>query len=245
MSRLKVFLTGASSKVGKSVLPALREAYDLRTLYRQPEPADPAAVVGDLQDKARLKQLFAGTDVLIHLAAVSNDAPFVERIVPANIVGLYNVLDAAREAGMRRVVYASTCNTVAIKAPQWADRPIEVTDAVQPTGVYGVSKVFGEALGRYFHDHHGLEFIAVRIGWLLPYDDPELRSKRFKRGIWLSPRDAVDLMRRAIETPGVGYAVVFATSKTSPEVVSLRSAREVLGYVPQDDVVALFGPGVA
>ncbi len=239
-SRLKVFLTGASGKVGRVLAPAFRDAYELRTLYRRPEPDDPTAVLGDLQDRGKLQSLMEGMDVLVHLAAVSREAPFVEEIVPANIVGAYNIFEAAREAGVRRIVYASSCHVVGFVD---ARHTIDVRDPFQPETTYGVSKAFGEALGRYYHDHWEMEFVAIRIGWLLPYDHPDLRTSEFERLIWLSPGDAVSLFRLAIEKPGVGYAVVFGTSITSREILSLRSARDILGYEPQDDVVARYGPG--
>ena len=88
--------------------------------------------------------------------------------------------------------------------------------------------------GRWFHDKHGLEFIAIRIGAFQPPDSP-LFEKIWCRELCLSPRDAVSLFRAAIETPKVGYAVVNGTSKTLREKLSLRPAREILGWQPQDD----------
>jgi NAD+ dependent glucose-6-phosphate dehydrogenase len=238
MSRLRVFVTGATGRVGRVLVPAFRERYELKTLHRRPAPDDPTAVLGDLSDQGRLASLMAGCDVVLHLAAMSREASFVEEIVPTNIVGAYNVFQAALEAGVRRIVYASSCHVVRFKTSQYT---IDVRDPYEPETTYGVSKAFGEVLGRYYHDHHGLELIAIRIGWLLPYDDPGLRISESKRRIWLSPRDAVSLFRLAIEKPGVGFAVVSGTSITSQQILSLRSARESLGYEPQDDVVALYG----
>jgi uronate dehydrogenase len=240
MPRLKVFLTGATGRVGRVLVPAFRECYELRALQRRPAPDDPTAALGDLSDRAPLASLMAGCDVVVHLAAISREAPFVEEIVPANIVGCYNVFQAALEAGVRRIVYASSCHVVQFKARRGA---IDVGEPYQPETTYGVSKAFGEVLGRYYHDHHGLEFVAIRIGWLLHYDDERLRTSELGRRIWLSPRDAVALFRLAIEKQEVGFAVVSGTSITSQEILSLRSARESLGYEPQDDVVALYGAG--
>ena len=240
MSRLKVFLTGVTGRVGRVFAPAFREVYQLRTLYRRPAPDDPTAVLGDLQDRDKLHSAMDGFDVLVHLAAVSWEAPFVEELVPANIVGAYNIFQAAKEAGVRRIVYASTCHVVQVKA---ATHTIDADAPLQPNSLYGASKAFGEALGRYYHDRFGIEFVAIRIGWLLPYDDPELRTNDFKRRTWLSHRDGIALFRLAIEKPGIGCAVVHGTSLTAEEILSLRSARDLLGYDPQDDVVALYGPG--
>jgi uronate dehydrogenase len=239
MDRLRVFLTGATGRVGRVLVPAFREVYALRTLHRRPPEDDATAVLGDLQEPERLRALMEGFEVVVHLAAVSHEAPFVEEIVPANVVGAYNVFRAAHDAGARRIVFASTCHLVQFRQPE---HTILTTDPYRPVTTYGVSKAFGEVLGRYYHDKFGMEFVAVRIGWLLPYDDPELRTSAPKRGIWLSPRDAVALFRLAVERPGVGYTVVFGISATDREVVSLGAAREALGYEPADDVVKLYGP---
>jgi uronate dehydrogenase len=240
MSRLKVFLTGATGRVGRVFAPAFREVYELRTLHRRPAPEYPTAILGDLQDADKLRSAMEGFDVLVHLAAVSWEAPFVADLVPANIVGAYNIFQAAKEAGVRRIVYASTCHVVHVKT---ATHMIDTDAPLQPDSLYGASKAFGEVLGRYYHDRFGIEFVAIRIGWLLPYDAPELRTSDFTRRIWLSPRDGIALFRLAIEKPRIGCAVVHGTSLTSQEILSLRSARDLLGYDPQDDVVALYGPG--
>jgi nucleoside-diphosphate-sugar epimerase len=239
MGGLRVFVTGTTGRVGRVLVPAFREHYDLKTLHRRPAPDDPTAVLGDLSDQDHLTSMMAGCDVVLHLAAVSDEAASVEEIAQANIVGAYNVLQAAQEAGVRRAVFASSCHAFQFRRSQ---QVIEADEPYRPENVYGASKVFGEALGRYYHELFGMEFIAIRVGYLLPYDDPGLRTSAFRRGIWLSPRDAVALFRLAIERPGIGYAAVFATSKTAREVVSLRAASEMLGYQPQDSVVGLYGP---
>ncbi|MFO8007181.1 MAG: NAD(P)-dependent oxidoreductase [Candidatus Brocadiia bacterium] len=235
--RLTVFLTGATGRVGSVLLAPFRAKYALRALYRS-ESDDPDAVFGDLHNLDALAAGMAGADVVVHLAAHAHEAEFMDVILPINIVGAYNVFQTALEQGVRRVVFASTCHVV-----QWrqTERTIRVADPVRPTGFYGVSKVFGEALGRHCHEQHGMEVVCIRIGWLLPYEEPGLRDDAHKRGLWLSPRDAVRLFTLAVERPGVGYACVFGTSMTAPRIVSLREAHHELGYEPQDDVVELHG----
>ncbi len=234
---LNVFLTGATGRVGSVLLEPFRERYALRALYRG-ESDDPAAVFGDLHDLDALAAGMDGADVVVHLAAHAHEAGFMDVILPNNIVGTYNVFETAFEQGVRRVVFASTCHVV-----QWrkAERTIRVADPVRPTGFYGVSKVFGEALGRHYHEQHGMEVVCIRIGWLLPYDEPGLKDDPYKRGIWLSPGDAVRLFRLAVERPDVGYACVFGTSVTAPRIVSMEEARDLLGYEPEDDVARLYG----
>jgi len=228
---MKVLVTGAAGFIGRTVVPVLRERHEVRTLDRQPNPADPAQLVADLTDAAALREACAGIDVVLHLAATNNDRPdFVKDVVPHNIGGTYNVLEAARQQQVRRVVFASSCQTVAHYP---GNVTVSVADPVRPKGPYGATKVFGEALGRAYHDNFGLEFIAIRLGAVLPYDMLQ-RDKLRMREIWLSPRDCVELLRRAVEKTGVGYAVVFGSSVMPFEHLSLREAREVLGFEPQD-----------
>jgi nucleoside-diphosphate-sugar epimerase len=232
MNTLKVLLTGARGRIGPHLAPAFRERYDLRTFDVKPAPDDPAAFCGDLQDFAALKSAMEGCDVVVHLAATSNEAPFLESLVQNNVIGLYNTYQAALECGVRRIVFASTCQTV---MADWHERKkISPLDPPRPISIYGATKVLGEVLGRFYHDKHGLEFVAIRIGWFLPYDS-ELLQKRQGIDIWLSPRDAVQIFQLAIEKPDIGYAVVNGTSRTPVERVSLDEARRILGYEPQDD----------
>jgi uronate dehydrogenase len=236
--KLRVLMTGASGRVGRVLVEPFGELYDLRPLYRQARPDRPEAVIGDLHALDVLRSAMAGADVVLHLAAQAREASFRDVILPVNIVGTYNVFSLAHEAGVRRVVFASTCHTVQYVR---TDRTITADEPARPRDTYGVSKVFGEALGRYYHEEHGMEVVCIRIGWLLPYDAPGLRTDREKRGLWLSPRDAVGLFRRAVEAPDVGYALVYGTSATAPELVSRAEARDLLGFVAEDDVAAMYG----
>ncbi|MCS6776965.1 MAG: NAD(P)-dependent oxidoreductase [Chloroherpetonaceae bacterium] len=239
MPPLRVLITGVGGRIGRHVVPALREIYQLKTLDRVPTPVAPDAVITDLQDRDILRTTMEQIDVVLHLAATSDEAPFVEDLVPNNVIGVYNVFQAAYEAGVRRIVFASTVQTVGMYPP---DQTITISDPVRPNTLYGATKVLGEVMGRWYHDAHGMEFVGIRIGWFHPYDSPALRNHAGARSIWLSPRDAVRLFRCAIETPDVGYALVFGTSRTEFERLSLAPARELLGYEPEDDVTRLY-PG--
>lgn len=177
-----------------------------------------------------------GAEVVVHLAATSDETPFVESLVPHNIIGTYNVLQAALDCGVQRVIFASSCAAVGARR-DWQEVPderVETDQPPRPHKLYGVSKVCGEVLRRYFFDKHALEFIAIRIGAFGPYKAPE-KAREGYGDLWLSPRDCTSLFRRAIEKPGVGYAIVNGTSRTIFEHLSLASAREILGWEPQDD----------
>ena len=238
MAKLKVLLTGAAGRIGRHLVGPLQEAWDLRTLDRKPVPGDPGAVIADLGDRAALERAMQGIEVLVHLAAYPDEGPFLEELVPNNVVGLYHTFEAARAAGVRRMVFASTCQTVLGRKEPGV---IFAHEPPQPCSLYGATKVLGEAMGRYYHNRHKLEFVAIRIGWFQPYDSESLRKRTWGgMNLWLSPRDSVKLLRCAAEKPGVGYAVVHGTSKTAVERLSLKEARELLGYEPEDDVNVLF-----
>ncbi|RYG53511.1 NAD(P)-dependent oxidoreductase, partial [bacterium] len=165
---------------------------------------------------------------------------FLEELLPNNVEGVYNVLNAAHLEGVRRVVFTSTVQTVWHHLDQ-REEAVE-TDVYKPCSLYGVTKIFGEMTGKWFHSHRGLEFIAIRLGW---FERIELLEEgSWINNVWISPGDALRLFQCAIEAPGIGFAVVNGTSKPLKEFLSLKSAYELLGYVPQDDVAQIF-PRVA
>lgn len=236
MSKPAVLLTGSGGRIGKFIVPPLREVWDLRTMDHRPVAWDPQAQVCGLDSIEKLAALMDGCSAVIHMAATSDEAPFAEQLVPNNVIGLFNVFEAARAAKVKRLVFTSTCQAVLAGK---RDRPVRAEDPHRPVTLYGATKAMGEVMGRYYHDLHGLEFIAIRIGWFQPYDSELLRQKGGARGIWLSPKDTVQLMRCAVEKTGVSYAIVHGTSITEREVLGLKEAREQLGYAPEDDVRAI------
>ena len=227
-----VLLTGPGGRIGPHILPTFKERFNLRVLDLKPIPEVEDSIVADLSSIETLTKAMEGCDCVVHLAATSDEAPFVEQLVPNNVIGLYNIFEAARAAGVKRVVFASTVQAVSYYP---REHQVQATDLPRPVTLYGATKALGEVMGRYYHDKHGLEFIAVRIGWFLNYDAEPLR-KGWGRDVWLSPRDAASLFARCVEARDIGYAIVHATSKTEFERLSLAPARELLGWEPYDDV---------
>ncbi len=237
--KLNVLVTGINGRIGPHIVEPFRDCYHLRTFDLRGDSSQHGVIVGDLKDFELLKRAMEGIDVVLHLAATSDEAPFLEQLVPNNIIGLYNTFQAAHEAGVRRIVFASTCQTV-MTYPY--DKTVEITDPARPTSLYGVTKVFGEVMGRYYHDHKKLEFVGLRLGAFHRGDPEALRRSTLLRNLWLSPRDTVKLFRCAIEKPDVGYALAFGTSRTEHEYLSLKPARELLGFEPEDDVTRSLSP---
>ncbi len=229
---MKVLLTGPSGRIGPHLLEAFRARYNLATFDLPGHGADFAGEVGDI---ASLRRAMQGVEVVVHLAATSDEAPFLEELVPNNVIGVYNVLEAARLERVRRVVFASSVQAGgSVPREREAGEVLELDILPRPANLYGATKVLAETMGHFFYEKHGLEFIAVRIGAFQPYDSDWLQ-KGTAEEIWLSPRDCAAIMVCAIERTEVTYSVVNATSKTSKEVLSLKGAREVLGFEPHDD----------
>ena len=161
----------------------------------------------------------------MHLAGISSEAPFAD-VLGANIDGTYQVFDAARRAGVRRVVFASSNHAVGF-TPRTRLATVDLPP--RPDTYYGVSKVFGEALGRLYVDRYGMQVVCLRIGsW---QDRPETPRHL---STWLSPSDGIRLLHAALTAPDVEFAVVYGTSANTRGWWDLRPAR-ALGYRPVDD----------
>jgi nucleoside-diphosphate-sugar epimerase len=234
----------------------LADRYELRYLTRR--PSEVPSHVADLTDLDAITPAFRDIDAVVHLAASSSvEAPWSD-ILPNNIVATYNVFEAARRAGVELVVFASSNHVVGMYEVESAPAVYELEDRrawdagvpVRPDSLYGVSKVFGEALGRMYVDRYGLRVICLRIGGVLADDDParpraagrpfeplpELTSEQNAhriRAVWLSHRDCAQLIGLALDS-GRQWAVVYGISDNPRKLWDLESARELLGYTPLD-----------
>ena len=225
-----VLLTGAAGGVGtlmRSLLPPY--GYRLRLLDVVPIPDEPEALTVDLADYDALRDAVRGVDAVLHLAGISLESSF-ERILRANIEGTYHLYEAAREEGVRRIVFASSNHAVGFTPVPGEGAPrIPVDTPHRPDTFYGLSKAFGEDLAQLYWDRHGIETVSVRIGSLFP----EPTSVRML-SIWLSPADGARLFHAALTAENVGHTVVYGSSANTRLWWDLGPAR-ALGYEPQDD----------
>jgi uronate dehydrogenase len=223
----RLLITGAAGGIGQVLREGLRGlAPTLRLMDREPLTAGPGEEVdnGDIRNLQDARRAAAGCDAIVHLAAIAQEAPF-EAILDVNVRGTYNIFEAARLEGCRRLVFASSNHVIGFY-PVGETLTPEVP--IRPDGYYGVSKAFGEALGRLYHDRHGLEVACLRIGTFAP----EPRTERHL-STWLSHRDAVQLVRCCLDA-SVGFLILYGTSGNH------RSwwrdpGWEVIGYQPEDD----------
>ena len=233
MSRKKVLLTGATGLIGRACRKHWGNHFDLRLLVHRPEkrPDDAEDVlVGGCEDLQLMVEATQGVDAVVHLAAIPGESTF-DKLLQSNIVATYNVLEAARLNGVQRIAFASTNHTTGA----WEWNGIQANPDMPPRAdsLYGASKVYGEALGRFYADKHGLEFVSLRIGGVNPGNRP-----RGIRDIWMwtSFRDIAELCRLAVDVEGIRFAIVYGGSDNPNSCLDFSSAREILGFVPQDHV---------
>ena len=249
--RDSVLITGSGGRIGSILRQALAGPYQVRGIDRVPSPGLPGALVASLTDIDAILPAFEGVGTVVHLAADPRHTPDIgwDTLMPDNVVATANVFDAARRGGARRVVFFSSMHVCGMyeNDPPWSriasgdyagldpERvPLVTADmAARPDGPYAVSKIFGEALGRYYAEAHGMEVVVVRLGTVGREDRPGQDPRSFVS--WLSHRDLAHLTERAIAAPGVTYAVVFGASDNTWKIYDTLGARSRLGYAPRDN----------
>jgi NAD+ dependent glucose-6-phosphate dehydrogenase len=226
-----VLITGAAGRIGSSLAEQLKERYDLRLHYHNTVPEKPPVDdihIADISQYDQIAPAMEGIDAVVHMAGDPRTSASWEDVRERNIVGVYNVCESARRAGVRKVVFASTNHVMGMydRDRQW---PIYASQPPRPDSLYGVSKAFGENLGRWFADQHGLAVICLRIGWFLPEPKDEI-----SRWMWLSPRDCAQITWRAIESD-LGFGVFYAISGNGRRHWDITETMNKLGYIPEDD----------
>ena len=225
----RVLITGAAGGIGRALRETLRGVYPILRLSDRvaPAPARDGEEVDctELSEMTAVQRMVAGVDGIIHLGGISgeNDWPV---ILAGNIIGLYNVFEAARGAGVQRIVFATSNHAVGFY--RRAER-IDHRVVPRPDSRYGVSKAFGEALASLYSDKHGIGVLCTRIG---NFGEKPIDKRRLS--IWISPRDYTQLVRIGLEHPDIRYEIVYGVSNNRRSWYDNSNA-ERLGYRPQDD----------
>jgi hypothetical protein len=211
------------------------QGYPVRGFDRVPTPGVSDQIIADITDRAAVRHAIQGVRTLIHLAATPDDVDDPARdLFGPNITGTYEVLEAARLAGVRRLILASTAQVM------WYQRergpfPIRVSDATTPRSWYAATKVFLEAAARALYEAHGLEVIVARLGWCPRTREQveEIRRTPWAPDVYLSPADVGRFFALAARCPlPQPYYIAFVTSRpVSREILDLQPARQ-LGYHP-------------
>ena len=224
----KILITGAAGDVGGHLRRELAGRYALRLSDIRPvdDLADGEEFIrGDCASLRDMLKVTKGVEAIVHLGGFSVEGDW-DTILRANIVGTHNVFEAARRNGVRRMVFATSNHAVGFYE---RDETIDHRVYPKPDSRYGVSKVFGEALGSLYADKYGMEVVCMRIGNV----NPKPMDKR-RLSIWLSPRDLAQLVSIAIDRPGIRFEIVYGVSGNRRSWYDNANA-ERLGYAPQDD----------
>ena len=242
----RVLITGMSGLIGGLLKDHLLESggYELTALNRRPVEGIPT-VQADISDLDAIMPAFDGQDVVVHLAAYLGSQDW-EGQHAGNVVGTYNVFEASRRAGIKRVIFASSGNAIRgfefvppyshIAAGEYDKVPSDFRKLthldVRPEALYGAAKIWGEALARHFSDDYGMSMICVRIGSVTQENRP--RTIR-ENAIYLSHRDVATHLKACIDAPDdLKCDTFFAVSNNRWNYRDLTHPKAVLGWEPQD-----------
>jgi len=243
MAPLKILITGINGMIGTVLRNAFQTTQDVYGLDLEGEFSDRvlSADLSDYQQAARVLQQVSPLDAVIHLAGNPSVQASWESVLKANIIGTRNIFEGAREFGIPRVIFASSNHATGayhgfepelntFTQPQTPK--ISPYDPVRPDSDYGVSKVFGEAVARYYSDRWDIKAICLRIGAVLEDDDPTADSQN--RKIWLSHRDLIQLVEKSLST-NVKFGIYYGVSNNQGAFWDINNARADLGFQPVDD----------
>lgn len=227
----KILITGAAGRIGRVLSEALAQDYSLRLFDKVAIAHGDSveSITADLADPAALERAMYGVDQLIHLAAIPGEAPFEELLEP-NILGTYAVFEAARKAGVKRILYASSIQAVGFHRLQGG---VTQQSRIRPSGYYGVTKAFGEALASLYADKFGISVACLRIASF----EPKPADQRHL-STWFSPADCVRLFRACIEAQHFSYVTVYGVSANQHTVVR-DAVPAAIDYHPRDNAEPL------
>jgi nucleoside-diphosphate-sugar epimerase len=244
----RLLITGMSGLIGGLVGATLAKRYEVRALNRRTVPGFPT-FVADISDFDAIRPAFEGVHTVIHLAACVTDLDDFQKQLATNIIGTYNIFEAARLAGVKRIVYGGSGAAVqgyereepilAMVQARYADfvtpRPILThLSPLRPVNIYGCAKIWGEALGRLYSDIHKLSVLCIRIGRVVEEDRP--RDARHA-AVYFGHRDVVQMFERCVEAPeSLKFDIFYGVSNNRARFRDLEYARDVIGYEPQGGI---------
>jgi NAD+ dependent glucose-6-phosphate dehydrogenase len=265
-SKKRVLVTGSDGLIGSLLIDAWQESgsYEPVGLARKPGPR--TDIVADIMNLDAVQSACQGMDAIVHLAATSAVGSSWDAVLNSNLIGTYNVFEAAHRIGVDQVVFASSNHSVGTyeteNVPELWDlddgRTWDHTAEIRPDSLYGVSKVYGEGMARYYVDHHGLRAACLLIGAVRSPHDPSHPSNLWKperddednmrqqrrrmRAVWLRERDRVQLIEKSLETD-YDWVLMYGISDNPRKIWDIDHAREILGYAPQDSAPEEIFPG--
>ncbi|MFC1527002.1 NAD-dependent epimerase/dehydratase family protein [Candidatus Latescibacterota bacterium] len=237
--RERLLITGAAGKVGSGLRRYLRDRYDFRLMFHRNVPeveAGDQTVVSDLADFESMVEIGDGVDAIVHLGIAGglrgiSQSRRNQMIMETNVRGTYNVFESARINRVPVVIFASTNHVTGFYEKEGIRTTPDMP--VRPDSMYGVSKAFGEAIGRYYHDAHGMSVYCLRIA---NYPDTDEVNREYEPGMnrWLSARDMSELVHLCMVAPRPQFGIFYGVSKGGETKWDLSNAKEMVGWEPQD-----------
>jgi nucleoside-diphosphate-sugar epimerase len=228
----RVTLTGAAGRIGRAIVSLLPAHWIVRGTDLT---ADERLGALDVRDLQACRRAFTGVDAVVHLAAIPEPAASWQLLLPTNVVGAYNVAQAAADCGVRRLVLASSLHSMS-GVPYGTQSRSD--DQPRPGNLYGATKAWAEALGAWIAATTTTSVVALRIGYFAELR-PDVQTVAAREvSAWLSPRDAAELVRAAVESEFTGFFVANGLSANRYRAADLEATMRQLGYKPVDDVWA-------
>jgi uronate dehydrogenase len=231
--RKEIVITGAAGRIGGVLRFGLRNSYRLRLTYHK-NPiipvGDEKAVFCDITDIESCRRAINGAKGVIHLAADPRVSAPWHSVLHNNIIGTFNVFEASRICGVKKIVFASSNHVTGF----WEVKKVYTTPemSTRPDSNYGVSKAFGEAFGRYYSDKYCISIICLRIGSFLGEEEPKLSGRHLST--WLSNRDMIQLTKLSLETD-ILFGIFYGISDNTRRYWDIGNAKRLLGYFPEDN----------
>ena len=249
IKKQRVGITGANGTIGRVLLDGLKSEYELTAFSRRKVDFPTNIVNFDCPEEVMGK--FEGLDAIIHLAADPSPLAPWESVRRHNVEAMYQVVEECVRSNVKRLVFASTNHTMhghtMLTSPETLDATksvrMKLSDTPNPDSLYAVSKLFGENLGKLYSEKWGLEFISLRIGWMIKEDDPTVMrdtpSEDYMRAMFLSQRDCVQAHVKALEVKS-NFLIAYVVSNNGRRVFDLEETKINLGFDPKDDAEKFF-----
>jgi len=221
---MRILVTGAAGRVGSTVAKGLLDRHEVRGHDRVEIPYLDDTIISELDDFAAVQEATRDIDAIAHIGGLPGGNEW-EPMLQSNFIGTYNVFEAARQNGVKRIAYASRAGVLGLY-PRSQTRTMDMTTT--PVGIYTVSKVFAEALAHSYAHQHDMEMVCIRIGnFKLERDQPEHPHH-------LSHGDCVRVFEQALTHPGVKFEIVFGVSGSNWPLYDMEHSKQAIGYQPQD-----------
>ena len=248
-----ILITEGNGLVGNILVESLNDKFNITVLDQKKSP-NVQTYLGDINNLESIMPAFEKIDTVIHLAGDRRVHGDWKSILENNLIGIYNIYEAAKLHKLRRVVFASSQHATGgnydIEPYTFIDKgnynllpenysPLDEKTRIRPDSYYGASKVFGEAIGSYYSDYHNISTINLRIGWVISDDDPTFSPTSLN--LWLSHRDLSQIVEKSINaSEKIKYETFYATSDNYWKIWSIEKAKNLLNYRPDDSAPKQF-----